>query len=260
MHELSLAEVGSLNKTVRADDSTTIERIDTLGERRTRHRSAAQRRAWRRQDAFSRGVRPALPARAAGGGAALRRGTHAQRHRRATRCLGEPRVADPHRAARASARAPDATTSPCSPRAADRISRFSRGWRLLGSRWMSASSSLHPAWSPNRPARISFRTISRTPRRRATSPMRPRATASTKCCSTAPKHTSRSATVSLGVSVGKAYTDMNPASMQTTNEPLDFGIVGTGFFAVQTAQGVRYTRDGQFTTSAQGLLDRRPGQ
>ena len=30
MHELSLAEVGSLNKTVRADDSTTIERIDTL--------------------------------------------------------------------------------------------------------------------------------------------------------------------------------------------------------------------------------------
>jgi flagellar basal-body rod protein FlgG len=61
-------------------------------------------------------------------------------------------------------------------------------------------------------------------------------------------------TVSLGVSVGQAYTDMSPASMQTTNEPLDFGIVGTGFFAVQTPQGVRYTRDGQFTTSAQGLL------
>jgi flagellar basal-body rod protein FlgG len=61
-------------------------------------------------------------------------------------------------------------------------------------------------------------------------------------------------TVSLGVSVGQAYTDMSPASMQTTNEPLDFGIVGNGFFAVQTPQGVRYTRDGQFTTSAQGLL------
>ncbi len=60
--------------------------------------------------------------------------------------------------------------------------------------------------------------------------------------------------VSLGVSVGQAYTNMSPASMQTTNEPLDFGIVGTGFFAVRTAQGVRYTRDGQFTTSAQGLL------
>lgn len=61
-------------------------------------------------------------------------------------------------------------------------------------------------------------------------------------------------TVSLGVSVGKPYTDMTPGSMQTTNEPLDFGIVGTGFFAVRTAQGVRYTRDGQFSESAQGLL------
>jgi flagellar basal-body rod protein FlgF len=30
--------------------------------------------------------------------------------------------------------------------------------------------------------------------------------------------------------------------------------VGDGFFAVKTPQGVRYTRDGQFTTSAQGVL------
>jgi len=60
--------------------------------------------------------------------------------------------------------------------------------------------------------------------------------------------------LSTGVSLGKTYTDMTPAGMQTTNEPLDFGIVGTGFFAVQTPQGVRYTRDGQFTTSQQGLL------
>ena len=42
--------------------------------------------------------------------------------------------------------------------------------------------------------------------------------------------------------------------MQETGEPLDFAIEGNGFFAVKTAQGVRYTRDGQFTTSAQGLL------
>jgi len=60
--------------------------------------------------------------------------------------------------------------------------------------------------------------------------------------------------LSTGVSLGKTYTNMTPAGMQTTNEPLDFGIVGTGFFAVQTPQGVRYTRDGQFTTSQQGLL------
>ncbi len=57
-----------------------------------------------------------------------------------------------------------------------------------------------------------------------------------------------------GVALGTTYTDMTPAGMQTTNEPLDFGIAGTGFFAVQTPQGVRYTRDGEFTTSQQGLL------
>jgi flagellar basal-body rod protein FlgG len=60
--------------------------------------------------------------------------------------------------------------------------------------------------------------------------------------------------LNTGVAIGKAFTVMTPAGMQSTGEPLDFGIVGTGFFAVRTAQGVRYTRDGQFTTSAQGLL------
>ena len=57
-----------------------------------------------------------------------------------------------------------------------------------------------------------------------------------------------------GVSLGAAYTDMTPASVQETGEPLDFAIQGTGFFAVRTPQGVRYTRDGQFTASAQGQL------
>ena len=37
-------------------------------------------------------------------------------------------------------------------------------------------------------------------------------------------------------------------------------IVGTGFFGVKTPQGVRYTRDGQFTASAQGLLVTHAGQ
>jgi len=67
-------------------------------------------------------------------------------------------------------------------------------------------------------------------------------------------------TMSTGVALGKTYTDMAPAGMQSTNEPLDFGIVGAGFFAVQTPQGTRYTRDGQFTTSAQGQLVTAAGQ
>jgi flagellar basal-body rod protein FlgF len=66
--------------------------------------------------------------------------------------------------------------------------------------------------------------------------------------------------LNTGVALGKTYTDMAPAGMQSTNEPLDFGIVGGGFFGVQTPQGVRYTRDGQFTTSAQGQLVTATGQ
>ena len=60
--------------------------------------------------------------------------------------------------------------------------------------------------------------------------------------------------VNQGVALGKTYTNMTPGSMQETGEPLDFAIEGSGFFAVKTAQGVRYTRDGQFTTSAAGVL------
>lgn len=60
--------------------------------------------------------------------------------------------------------------------------------------------------------------------------------------------------VNEGVALGKAYTNMTQASMQETGEPLDFAIEGSGFFAVKTAQGVRYTRDGQFTASSTGVL------
>jgi flagellar basal-body rod protein FlgF len=60
--------------------------------------------------------------------------------------------------------------------------------------------------------------------------------------------------VDEGVALGKSYTDMAAGQIQETGEPLDFAIDGSGFFAVQTPQGVRYTRDGQFTTSATGVL------
>ena len=60
--------------------------------------------------------------------------------------------------------------------------------------------------------------------------------------------------VNEGVALGKAFTNMTPGSMQETGEPLDFAIEGNGFFAVRTPQGVRYTRDGQFTASAKGVL------
>src|SRR5688500_5007071 len=48
----------------------------------------------------------------------------------------------------------------------------------------------------------------------------------------------------LGVSVDRIVTDMAPAPIRITEEPLDFAIEGEGFFGVQTPQGVRYTRGG----------------
>jgi flagellar basal-body rod protein FlgF len=60
--------------------------------------------------------------------------------------------------------------------------------------------------------------------------------------------------IETGVTAGPAVTDPTPAALQSTGKPLDFGIQGTGFFAVRTPQGVSYTRDGQFTSNAQGQL------
>ena len=57
-----------------------------------------------------------------------------------------------------------------------------------------------------------------------------------------------------------AADDLTPEALHSTGQPLDFGIAGQGFFAVRTAQGVQYTRDGQFEENGQGPPRRRPGQ
>jgi flagellar basal-body rod protein FlgG len=59
---------------------------------------------------------------------------------------------------------------------------------------------------------------------------------------------------STAVVADDMVTDFTPQPLRDTGEPLDFGISGEGFFAVRTAQGTRYTRDGQFTVSPQGEL------
>ncbi len=57
-----------------------------------------------------------------------------------------------------------------------------------------------------------------------------------------------------GSYAAREVTDLDPQPLRDTGEPLDLAIAGTGFFGVQTAQGLRYTRDGQFTESAAGTL------
>jgi flagellar basal-body rod protein FlgG len=59
---------------------------------------------------------------------------------------------------------------------------------------------------------------------------------------------------STAVQVDRIVTDFSARPLRETGEPLDFAISGDGFFAVQTAQGVRYTRNGQFALDSQARL------
>jgi len=48
--------------------------------------------------------------------------------------------------------------------------------------------------------------------------------------------------------------------LQRTGNPLDLGIEGEGFFAIQTRNGIRYTRAGDFHRSQSGLLVTQAGE
>lgn len=50
------------------------------------------------------------------------------------------------------------------------------------------------------------------------------------------------------------YTDFTQGPLEETGMPLDFAIEGDGFFAVQTGNGVAYTRQGSFALDDQGYL------
>ena len=54
--------------------------------------------------------------------------------------------------------------------------------------------------------------------------------------------------------MGEARVDRSAGNLQPTGNPLDLAIEGGGFFVVQTKNGIRYTRDGNFQVSAQGLM------
>jgi flagellar basal-body rod protein FlgF len=50
------------------------------------------------------------------------------------------------------------------------------------------------------------------------------------------------------------FTDFSAGSLQQTYRNLDFAIDGDGFFAVETATRVQYTRDGRFSVNNYGEL------
>ncbi len=61
-------------------------------------------------------------------------------------------------------------------------------------------------------------------------------------------------TLNTGVTANRTVTVSAPTPLQSTGQPLDFGIAGAGYFAVRTAGGVQYTRDGQFQSDASNQL------
>jgi flagellar basal-body rod protein FlgF len=59
--------------------------------------------------------------------------------------------------------------------------------------------------------------------------------------------------VSVQTNTGKTLDSQNGALLQTNN-PLDLAIEGDGMFSVQTPQGARFTRAGNFQLDSQGTL------
>jgi len=54
--------------------------------------------------------------------------------------------------------------------------------------------------------------------------------------------------------IQKHWTDLSQGTLESTSNPLDLGLQGTGFFAVQGPSGPLYTRHGSFQLSATGTL------
>lgn len=61
------------------------------------------------------------------------------------------------------------------------------------------------------------------------------------------------------VALSDVSTSHIQGGLQKTGNPLDVAVQGNGFFSVQTPFGERYTRDGSFTLSPEGMLVTKTG-
>jgi flagellar basal-body rod protein FlgF len=60
--------------------------------------------------------------------------------------------------------------------------------------------------------------------------------------------------------LGGSRLDLGQGALTPTGNPLDLAIEGDGFFAIQTKQGVRYTRDGELERAQDGTLTTQAGE
>ncbi len=52
----------------------------------------------------------------------------------------------------------------------------------------------------------------------------------------------------------ETYIDFSRGALETTDNPLDIAINGQGFFVIETPDGLRYTRQGNFTLNSEQVL------
>lgn len=69
----------------------------------------------------------------------------------------------------------------------------------------------------------------------------------------------RALDAAIDVTGGERKVDLRPGIIANTGRDLDAAIEGTGFFVIQTPEGIRYTRDGAFTRRGDGILTTRDG-
>jgi flagellar basal-body rod protein FlgF len=60
--------------------------------------------------------------------------------------------------------------------------------------------------------------------------------------------------------LGGNLIDLGQGALASTGNPLDLALTGEGFFAIQSPQGVQYTRNGAFTRSQAGILETANGE
>ncbi len=60
--------------------------------------------------------------------------------------------------------------------------------------------------------------------------------------------------IGLGVETNELYTDFDQGSFKSTDTSTDFALSGKGFFVVQTPDGERFTRNGNFHLGKEGIL------
>lgn len=62
-----------------------------------------------------------------------------------------------------------------------------------------------------------------------------------------------------GVEYNESFTDFSQGSVKETEHVYDIALDGPGFFAIETPQGERYTRNGAFILGKEGFLETKEG-